>query len=168
MSYDDEIDQALWNRSVDSEKYSDTPYQNHLLEQYKIYVEMADRISQRRGSANTFFLAINTALIGALAAMFDKIPMPVAPIFFLGAAIFCVAWFLLLRSYRNLNSAKFEVIGHIEKRLPCSPYWSAEWRALGEGKDWRKYIPLSLVETLMPIVFYLLYLAMIAVAINRL
>ena len=33
-----------------------------LLEQYKIYVEMADRISARRGLTNTFFLTLNSAL----------------------------------------------------------------------------------------------------------
>ena len=167
MPQGDEIERALWNQTVTSEEYADTPYQNHVLEQYKIYVEMADRISQRRGAANTFFLTINTALIGALAALFDKIPTAVAPIFFSSAAIFCVAWFFLLRSYRNLNSAKFEVIGYIEKRLPCSPYWSAEWKALGEGKDWWKYFPLSLVESTLPVVFFLLYLAMIHLSLNR-
>ena len=40
-----------------------------LLEQYKLYVEMADRISARRGLTNSFFLTLNTgivALVGAL------------------------------------------------------------------------------------------------------
>ena len=44
------------------EKYG-TKYKAHLLEQYKLYVEMADRISARRQTANSFFLSINTALI---------------------------------------------------------------------------------------------------------
>ena len=33
---------------------------------YKIAVEMADRISARRGLANTFFLTINTTVLGVL------------------------------------------------------------------------------------------------------
>ncbi len=40
-----------------------------LLEQYKLYVEMADRISARRGLTNSYFLTLNTgivALVGAL------------------------------------------------------------------------------------------------------
>jgi hypothetical protein len=36
------------------------------LEQYKIYVEMADRISARRGMTNTFFLTLNTAIFTAV------------------------------------------------------------------------------------------------------
>ena len=38
-------------------------YDAHAFEQYKIYLEMADRISSRRQSANSFFVTINTLLI---------------------------------------------------------------------------------------------------------
>jgi hypothetical protein len=34
----------------------------HYLELYKLAVEMADRVSARRATANAFFLTINTAL----------------------------------------------------------------------------------------------------------
>jgi len=40
-----------------------TEYKSHLLQQYKLYVEAADRVSARRATANTFFLATNTALV---------------------------------------------------------------------------------------------------------
>ena len=48
--------------SVKKEQYGND-YSLHLLEIYKIYVEMTDRISTRRQSANSFFLSINTLLI---------------------------------------------------------------------------------------------------------
>src|SRR5262245_9792406 len=60
------IEANLWSAGISPDKYPDGAFQNHLLEQYKLYVEMADRISQRRGTANTFFLTVNTAIIGAL------------------------------------------------------------------------------------------------------
>jgi len=34
-----------------------------LMEQYKLYVEMMDKASERRNQANSFFLTMNTALI---------------------------------------------------------------------------------------------------------
>ena len=43
-------------------------YRDHILEVYKVYLEMADRISERREKANSFFLVVNTALI----ALFTK------------------------------------------------------------------------------------------------
>ncbi len=69
----------------------------------------------------------------------------------------CLAWFWLLRSYRQLNSAKFAVIGTMEERLPASPYWLAEWAALGEGKDPSRYWPLSHVEQWIPWAFAVAY-----------
>ena len=43
-------------------------YQDHVLEIYKLYVQSADNISARRQSANSFFLSVNTAIIGAVCA----------------------------------------------------------------------------------------------------
>ena len=43
------------------EEYGDK-YSAHLLEQYKLYVEMADRVSQRRDQSNRFYVTIVSAL----------------------------------------------------------------------------------------------------------
>jgi hypothetical protein len=52
------VSDGLWIETAVSDLYEGDrkAYQVALLEQHKIYVEMADRISQRRGIANTFFL----------------------------------------------------------------------------------------------------------------
>lgn len=147
------ITDNLWAKSQHEE---DTDV---ILEQYKIYIASAENISQRRHSANTFFLSFNTALIGALAGFFDEISNTVIlNVFYIAAITLCITWALLLRSYRNLNTAKFMVIGALEKKLPSSPFWGAEWTALGFGKNYRKYIPLSVLETLAPAVFLVTYL----------
>jgi hypothetical protein len=69
------MENNLWNKqSVDSVYRSDKAiYKIHILEQYKIYVEMADRISSRRNLANVFFLTINTTLITVVGFLFTKI-----------------------------------------------------------------------------------------------
>lgn len=152
MSDLDSIRDRLWNQSA-----SDMNGE-HLFEQYKLYVEMADRISQRRGTANTFFLTFNTALVGALAGFYEKVPEHVAPALYIASLALAYAWIVILRSYRNLNTAKFKVIGLLEERLPAGMYYSAEWKALGEGKDMQKYIPLSVVETSVPFVFIGIYI----------
>jgi hypothetical protein len=142
--------------------------QAHIFEQYKLYVEMADRVSNRRNLANTFFLTLHTLLLGVIGFSFEKGPALNERwvIFFPLAAVLllCAAWWLIVRSYRQLNTGKYLVVGEFEKRLPASPYWSAEWKALGEGKDAKKYIPLTHVENWVPIVFAFLYV-IIALAI---
>ena len=50
---------------MDRDKYGDN-YQAHLLEQYKLYVEMADRISQRREQSNRFYAGLVSAIVALL------------------------------------------------------------------------------------------------------
>jgi hypothetical protein len=158
------MENNLWNILDDNSVYKTNGelYQNHILEQYKIYVEMADRISARRNLANVFFLTLNTLCITAIGFLLEKISLvdPKWLIIFplLGLLILCLVWWWLLSSYRDLNSAKYKVVGNLEKKLPSSPYWSAEWNELGKGEDYSKYLPLTALEIIVPIVFGVLYL----------
>jgi hypothetical protein len=149
-----EIDPAQWGSQ--SQAYSDA-----LLEQYKIYVEMADRISARRGFANTFFLTLNSAVFTAIGVVWTTRAhasswLLIFPVLVLLGQ--CLAWFWLVRSYRQLNAAKYAVVGALEERLPASPYWRAEWKALGEGKDPSRYWPLTHLEQWIPALFAACYL----------
>lgn len=154
----------LWNQAVSAASYEGAgeKYQAAILEQYKLYVEMADRVSQRRGLTNTFFLTLNTTIFTAVGLSWEHKPegqvwwliFPVAML--LGQSF---AWFYLLRSYRLLNTAKYEVVGALETRLPSSPYSSAEWTALGAGRDLKKYWPLSHIESWIPAFFGALYIS---------
>jgi hypothetical protein len=158
------IRDRLWNHGVDAKAYEGDgeKYRAAVLEQYKMYVEMADRISQRRGLTNTFFLTLNTAIFTVIGVFWKD--RPDAEVWWLVFPLLvvlgqCFAWFYLVRSYRQLNTAKYEVIGALEERLPASPYWRAEWLALGEGRDRRLYWPLTHIEKWIPILFAFLYLA---------
>jgi hypothetical protein len=141
---------------------SDAPYpsnaelQDHLLEQYKLYVEMADRISQRRQSANTYFLTVNTALLSFVGYITTKDVSDYLWLLGVVGVALCYLWYRLIRSYRDLNTAKFNVIHVIEKRLPLSPY-DAEWEAMGRGKDSKRYKPVTHIETGVPWVFVVLH-----------
>jgi hypothetical protein len=153
----------LWNDGVSAASYEGggERYQAAVMDQWKLYVEMADRISSRRGLTNTFFLTLNTAIFTAIGVAGKEISdvsswlLALPLIVVLGD---CAAWWWLVRSYRQLNTAKFKVVGALEERLPASPYWRAEWVALGEGEDWRKYLPLTHLEQWIPILFGLVYL----------
>jgi hypothetical protein len=123
---------------------------------------MADRISARRALTNTFFLTLNTAvftLIGIFLQNHQRAATGLLVFPLIALLGQCAAWLYLVRSYRQLNTAKYEVIGQLEERLPASPYWRAEWKALGEGKDRSKYWPLSHIEQWIPTLFAATYLA---------
>lgn len=156
------IRDRLWNAGVSATDYEGAgeKYQAAVMEQWKLYVEMADRISNRRGLTNTFFLTLNTAVFTVIGVVGKERPDFSPWVLVLPLAIAlgqCTAWWWLVRSYRLLNSAKFKVVGALEERLPASPYWRAEWVALGEGDDWRKYLPLTHLEQWIPVLFGLVY-----------
>lgn len=166
----DEVRPTTWTTGVSEQDYvaAREKYQAALLEQYKIYVEMADRISARRGLTNTFFLTLNTLIFATVGAVLQDRPTMtvghlVVPLIVL--LLQCAAWFWLLRSYRQLNSAKYVVIGVLEERLPASPYWRAEWRALGEGSDPSRYWPLTHLEQWIPASFGVAYAAAFVVVL---
>ncbi len=153
----DQLTARLFNQFPSERPYATNEKQQaHLLDQYKLYVEMADRISARRQTANSYFLSINTALVGFVGYITSKESgdyywlLPVA-----GVAL-SYLWYRLIRSYRDLNTAKFKVIHEIEKALPLSPY-DAEWEAIGRGEQPKLYKPFTHIETGVPWVFILLH-----------
>ncbi len=77
--------------------------------------------------------------------------------------VLALTWWLLLRSYRHLNTAKFEVIQEIEERLPASPFQD-EWNALKPeaGKRFhQRYVELGLLERFVPMVFAGIFIAIL-------
>jgi hypothetical protein len=156
-------EQPLWNSDIGKDSYGPhrAPYQSAVLEQYALCVEMADRISARRASANTFFLGLNTAVLTVVGVLWRDKPsgssnLLIAPLGLL--LTLCLAWFLLVRSYRQLNAAKYAVIGSLEERLPASPY-RHEWSLLATGARRATYWPLSKVEQWIPGIFAAAYIA---------
>lgn len=132
-----------------------------LLEQYKMYLEMADRVSQRRGSANTFFITINAAILTISSWSAEKFGSLIYIISIVGILL-CISWFFAIRSYRQLNSGKFKVIHEIEKELPLNLY-QFEWLILKEGKSFKDYWPLSHIECFVPVVFSIFYVILLII-----
>lgn len=169
-SHEHGLGENLFNSSVEKHNYPDTEYQRHLFEQYKICIEMADRISHRRNLANTLMLTLNTGVLATLATMVERSALDIGGLLMVVAAFFgliasCFAWRTLISSYRQLNTAKFKVIGVLETHLPSSPFCNAEWSALGRGKNPMLYKPLSSVESHLPTIIAAVYLAILMIIV---
>ena len=132
-----------------------------LLEQYKTYVEMADRISARRAETNKFFISLLTALLAIVTLTVDKDAFKdyqgfvIVVVSVMGLAL-NIIWAVNIRSYRQLNSGKFKVIHEMESRLSF-PCYEKEWKILGEGKESKKYLQLTKVERYVPFVLAVPY-----------
>jgi hypothetical protein len=148
--------------------------QQIVFEQYRLATEMADRISARRGTANGFYFTVASALLAG-SEHFD-LPLAAA-----AGAVLAGAWWLQLRSYRNLNSAKWTVINRLESRLPEAPF-NDEWEILKRDpvdravlkserlgraiKPLARYAELSVVEQIVPALFAVLFAVSFVAAIT--
>lgn len=131
-------------------------HKEHYLEIYKIYIGMADKISERRQSANSFFLSINTAVVALVSYLQLGQNGKAGSTFYLvisvAGMIICYMWYRLVLSYKQINSGKFRVVHLIEQNLPLAPY-DVEWELLGRGEDPKKYLPFTHIEIFVPWVF---------------
>ncbi len=142
------------------------PAQNELLEIYKIHAELADRVSRRREGANRLYVSLLVGLVVFLAALlrFSNGEAPeqlvLATIGFFGVLL-SISWFVVIRSYRQLNTEKFRVLLELEKLLPYQ-FFTLEWDPLSEGRKSNRYWKLTNVEVTLPVIFCVLFLGIIA------
>ncbi len=140
-----------------------------LLEQYKLFVEMTDRNSERRGLTNRFYITILTGLLALTSwavsntVLCDLINVLLLLIAVLGL-ILCGIWFININSYKQMNKAKFKVIHEMEKHLPF-PCYDREWEILERGKNHKKYVPYTKIERYIPLVLAVPYGALLVVTL---
>ena len=133
---------------------------NELLEIYKLHAELADRVSQRREGANRLYVSLLLGLVALLAALLrfgagDLSPRIVLLAAGIVGALLSASWYVVIRSYRQLNTGKFLALHELEQKI-AYPFFEREWELLGKGADRRRYWRLTIVETFLPIAFFAL------------
>jgi hypothetical protein len=149
--------------NVKGKRISESSELEYVLDQYKLYVSTAEKVSDRRNYVNTFYLTLTTSIVGVVGYVktnnIDDDKYLVIGLS-ICAILICIYWISLLENYRKLNSGKFKVIHEIEKRLPLNLF-DYEWEKLGRGKDKKLYKKMSNVEKGIPIIFGALFLFVI-------
>ena len=141
-----------------------------LLEIYKLHAELADKVSQRREGANRLYISLLVGLAVFLAALLrfgvgNNVGLddgPVRMILCVAGAIgvlLSICWYVVIRSYRQLNTGKFKALHELEGKL-AYPFFKREWDLLAEGRDTRRYWKLTIVETSLPCIFFALFLGL--------
>jgi hypothetical protein len=148
-------------KDINKNSYEEKFYE-HLLEQYKLYVEMMDKATERRGKTNTFYISLLSSLLALLSLLvnkdnnlfFEDRNILLLLLASLGICL-CYVWYTNINSYKQLNSLKFKVIYEIEFHLPF-PCYHREWGILSEDKK-NKYRRLSRVEKFVPLILAIPY-----------
>ena len=145
------------------ESYGES-FKSDLFEQYRLYVASAEKVSERRVSANNYLLTVNAFLVtlyGLLAASkfrgYWVVLLPIA------GTLVSLTWHRIITSYRDLNTVKFKVIHELEQQMPAALY-DYEWHKADEGRG-KAYHLLSHLERWVPIIFIVLYVVLAIVAL---
>lgn len=139
-----------------------------LLEIYKLHAELADRVSQRREGANRLYVSLLVAIFVFFGILlrFDSNSFPTSivtqTVGIIGAFL-SISWYIVIRSYRQLNAGKFDTLHEIEKHLVFS-FFTREWQILMEGKSVNRYWKLTVVETILPILFFVLSIGIVIIS----
>ncbi|REL27515.1 hypothetical protein DXX93_13740 [Thalassotalea euphylliae] len=135
--------------------------QNIRLELYKVYASSIYSFEDRAQVTSRLLVTLNLALTSAIAFGFSSKSINLPIFATLGlifcAVLFCIVWWLILRSITRHTSAKHEVLQEIEKSFPVKPY-TDEWHSkLGSGKG---YIKTTTLNEIFPWVFILAYVVL--------
>lgn len=132
-----------------------------LLEQYKVFLQTSEDLVERRQTVNNFYISINSALVALFSATFAfelqaLHRLVIALLFAAVGIVLSLSWIRLLASYGNLNSSKMRIISSIERQLPASLY-DAEWAAMSDRLNKKRYVSFTESEKNIPRLFILLY-----------
>ena len=143
---------------------------DEFLEIYKLHAELADRVSQRREGANRIYVSLLVGLVVFLGALirFGIGEVPIRPVLCaLGGfgVLLSLSWYVVIRSYRQLNSGKFKALHELEENL-AYPFFKREWDLLDKGKKISNYWKLTVVEVGLPVIFSVLFVGLIVYALR--
>lgn len=153
-------------RAADPDKLISNPretygerFQEHLLEQYKLYVDSAQKVSEKRISTGNYLLTVSSSLLTVF-GIASMLHVGGACLVIIPIAGFLVAltWFSLVISYKDLNAAKFKVIHEMESHLPAALF-RYEWHTCEQGQG-KAYKPITRLERWIPVIFAVLYLVL--------
>jgi hypothetical protein len=167
----------------------DKPTQRFSFDEYKMYYESTEKVTDRRLAMNSLNYGICTATIAAVAGLTAWAwPRPEFRLFAAAAdsslavmgAIFCTLWIGQIRDFKSLNNAKFEVLNAIaprvrfgkedDERVSATPFIK-EWEILQRREETRALetpqivaLRSSSIEYLVPKAFRIIFIACVAVS----
>jgi|SRR5208282_1787371 len=161
----------------------------YAFEEFKLYYESTEKVTDRRLAANSWNYSICTAIVVAIAALINwSLSKPtfiivcvLSVILISGmASLFCSLWIKQIQDFKALNNAKFNVLNLMspkvafgdsdsDQRISYCPF-EKEWQALEKTKALQEIssqqiiaLKSSNMELLIPKAFRILFIGMIVV-----
>lgn len=128
------------------------------LEIYKSYAASVYSFEDRAQVTSRLFVTLNLAVTSAIAYGFSNEALTMPKIAFAGlvvcAVLFCMVWWLTLRSITRHTTAKHEVLQEMENNFSLKPYTDEWHQKLNSGQG---YLKTTTLHELFPLVFIATY-----------
>lgn len=140
------------------ETYGST-FKADLLEQYKLYVQSAENISSSRIATGRYLLTLNAALLALSGLQLSNLNSGYLVLAIPATGVLVsVLWYMIIKSYGNLNEIKFKLIHKLEERLPATLFTN-EWDMARQGSS-KSYTPVTKIEKWLPPLFITAHVAL--------
>ena len=166
-----------------------TDVQKYSFDEFKLYYESTEKVTDRRLSTNTWNYGLCTALMLAIAGLAGwassrldfRLVMLLAILVLTGmGALLCSLWTAQIRDFKDLNAAKFEVLntmsplvrfGADDALISATPF-AREWEILKARQATREVNTMKIIalqssnaEFLVPAAFRWLFFLIMAAAL---
>ena len=164
----DKISKNLINSQFSSrgigENKGEVSDRDFMFEQYKLLIDSAHRIEERRGGSDNIFIGINTVIVSVLISSDNltindifRLPLGVSLVI-IGLSI-AWNWLRVITAYKKLNFLNYSLIEAFEVLLPTRVF-SLRAKMEAEEDDQHKKNRANIIlnkESLLPKAFLLIY-----------
>ena len=126
-------------------------------ENYKIFVESAEKISEKRANLNNIYLTFSLALFSFISV--SKLNQVYFYILNILGILMSIIWFITIDNYSKRNKVKYEIINEYENKNKLK--WFSE-----EEKRISVLTNLTFLEKLLPIAFIIIHIIIIFINIK--
>ena len=128
-----------------------------LIKQYEIAVNAAIQVTTWRQNANTFYLAINSAILPVTIYLYNTSFLVAFILSVIGIGV-SILWFVSIEYFRRLNGIKFALIHKMEEKLPYKIF----------KEEWNKHkkmqmLSVSQIEKFIPVLFIFAFVILLII-----
>ncbi len=120
-------------------------------EQYKLFIESAEKNSDKRITQNNIYLTINIAFISYISTKVLDLKQNI--IMTIIGILICIVWLCTINNYAKRNKVKFEIINESE----YGTLYKEEWKRINILTSLTTY------EKISSVIFIILYIALFIV-----
>lgn len=120
-------------------------------EQYKLFIESAEKNSDKRITQNNIYLTINIAFISYISTKVLDLKQNI--IMTIIGILICIVWLCTINNYAKRNKVKFEIMNESE----YGTLYKEEWKRINILTSLTTY------EKISSVIFIILYIALFIV-----